>query len=192
MDLLYYLLGIDVPAGTTLRGLDLQFRGGLPWWLVVLLALALSAGVVILYLTERGKVHWLVRLVMAAFRAAALVFLLLLISKPVLEAEFEGRRPREIVLLIDNTQSMKQQDRRLNLPDKLRVALATGKLDPGTPLAGAGAPAAVPADTPVDPPREKMVRAVLTNDKLALLNKLQQHGPVVPLLFGYDSRDGFR
>src|SRR5438132_539951 len=137
MDLVYLLLGIDVPAGTTLRSLAVQFRGGVPWWVVVLLALVLSAGVVALYLTERGKVHWLVRLVMAAFRAAALIFLLLLISKPVLQAEFEGRRPREIILLIDNTQSMKQQDRRLNLPDQLRVALATGKLRPGTLFDGA-------------------------------------------------------
>src|SRR2546427_7730836 len=113
------------------------------------------------------------RLVMACFRAAVVVFLLLLLSKPVLQAEFEGRRPREIVLLIDNTQSMKQQDRRLNRPDQLRVALATGKLPPGTPLAGAE----LPADTPVDPSREQIVRAVLTNDKLALLDKLQRHGP---------------
>src|SRR5439155_5209447 len=62
---------------------------------------------------------------------------------------------------------------------------ATGKLRPGTLFDGAE----LPADTPVDPSREQIVRAVLTNDKLALLDNLQRHGPVVPLLFGYDSRN---
>ena len=56
----------------------------------------------------------------------------------IVSPQFDGKRPREIVLLVDNTQSMKQQDRRLNMPDKLRVALAEGKLDPAAAVAGAG------------------------------------------------------
>jgi hypothetical protein len=186
MDLLNLLLGIDIPPGTTPRDLDLQFRGGLPWWLVLLLSLVIVGVVVVLYLTERGKVALPLRLVMAALRSAALIFLLLLICKPVLQAEFDGKRPREIVLLIDNTQSMKQQDRRLNLPDKLRVAIAAGKLPPGTRL---DATSEVPTGTPVDPSRAQVVRDAFGNPKIGLLEGLQKHGPVVPLLFGYDARN---
>jgi hypothetical protein len=187
-NVVYYLLGIDVPAGTSPRDLELHFRGGLPWWAVVLLALVLMGIVCVLYLTERAKVNIVLRGVMALFRTAALVLLLLLICKPVLVAQFDGKRPREIVLLLDNTQSMKQQDRRLNLPDKLRVALAEGRLDPKAPVAGDGAADHVPEGTAVDPARVDVVKAVLDNPKLALLEKLQKRGPVVPMLFGYDSK----
>src|SRR4051794_32083729 len=112
MGVFYYLLGIDIPPGTAPRELHLQFRGGLPWWFAVLLALLLVVGVVFLYWTERGKTNLFMRLLMAGMRSVALVFLLLLICKPVVLAEFDGKRAREIVVLVDNTQSMKQQDRR--------------------------------------------------------------------------------
>ncbi|HYV34998.1 MAG TPA: hypothetical protein VE988_04785 [Gemmataceae bacterium] len=188
MDLLYKLLGIDVPAGSTAQELTLQFRGPLPAWLVIVLAIALCGLVAFLYITERGKVGWFMRILMAGFRAAALLLLLALICRPVLHAEFEARRQREVVLLIDNTQSMKQQDRRLGQADKLRVALAQGLLDSGTPFADKGVPTKVPAKTLKDPPRAEMVREVLMNGKLNLLADLQKHGPLVPLLFGHDSR----
>jgi hypothetical protein len=189
LDLLYTLLGFDVPAGTSLRALEFQFRGELAWWIVLPLALFLVALVLLLYVTERGKVHILLRLPMAAFRWAALIFLLLLICKPVLQGEFEGKRPREIVVLIDNTQSMKQQDRRLNLPDKLRVAIAADKLAPNTPVTGDSAPKETPTDTPTDPSREHVLRDAFANPRINLLANLQKRGPVVPQLFGYDTRN---
>src|SRR5438067_13113604 len=110
MDFIYQLLGIEVPAGATAHDVELQFRGPLPLWVVVVLAILLCGLVVALYATERGKVGWPMRILMAALRTTALVLLLALICRPVLHAEFEARRQREIVLLIDNTQSMKQQD----------------------------------------------------------------------------------
>jgi hypothetical protein len=188
MDFLYKLLGIDVPAGATAQGLELQLRGPLPWWLVAILAVALVAGVLALYATERGKVRWPIRLVMALCRAAALALLLALISRPVLQAEFQARRLREIALLIDNTGSMQQQDRRLGFADKLRVAIAQGKLAPGTPLTGQDAPFQVPEGTLVDPSRAQLVREVLNNSQLRLLEDFQKNGPVSPLLFGNEVR----
>ena len=62
--------------------------------------------------------------VMATLRTALLLLLLLLIFQPVLRSEFEGQRPQPVVLLLDNSQSMKQQDRRLSQPDLMRVAPA--------------------------------------------------------------------
>jgi hypothetical protein len=184
MSIIYKLLGIDIPPRATAQALELQFRGPLPWWLVILLAVVLFAGVIALYLTERGKLSRLMRLTMAVCRTAALVLLLALISRPVLQAEFEVPRLRDIVLLIDNSQSMNQQDRRLLLPDKLRVAMAQGKLKSTTPLSGPQAPQRSPDGTLVDPSRVQLVREVLNNPQLRLLDELQKNGPVAPMLFG--------
>jgi len=188
MDLVYKLLGIDVPPGAATQSLELQLRGPLPWWLVIVLAVFLGAAVLVLYVTEGGKTGWAMRSLMAACRATALACILALICRPVLQAEFEAPRQREIVLLIDNSQSMKQQDRRLSLADKLRVAIAQGKLAPATPLAAQDGPVQVPSGTLVDPPRAQLVREVLNNAKLHLLDDLQQNGPVVPMLFGHEAR----
>src|SRR5262249_28887013 len=120
------------------------------------------------------------------FRAGRRVSRVAAVCRPVLLGEFRGERPREIVLLLDNTQSMTQQARRLSAPDQFRVALAQGKAEPGTALPEGSA--ALPAGTLKDPPRERLVREILNNPKLRLLEGLQQHGPVVPLLLGNDAR----
>jgi hypothetical protein len=191
MELLFRILGFDVPADTSPHSLDLQFRGPLAWWVVVVVALVICAFVGFLYATERGKKSWLLLLrpVMAFCRAAALIFLLLIICRPALQAEFKGQRAREIILLLDNTQSMMQQDRRLRDPDQLRVAIAQGLLEPDGAVAGPNAPTKVPAGTHKDPSRKKLVEEVLNNSKLHLLDDLQKHGSVVPLLLGHDARN---
>ncbi len=188
MSLFYKLLGIDVPPGASSQSLELQFRGWLPWWLVLLLAVILCGGTFVLYKTERAKFGWYMRLPMACLRAMALALLLFLLCRPVLQFECTALRPREIILLIDNSQSMKQQDRRLALAERLRVAIAQGLLPPGTLLAGPTAPQEVPPDTLRDPQRADLVREVLGNSKLHLLDDLQRHWPVVPMLLGSDAR----
>jgi hypothetical protein len=169
MDFLYRLLGVDVPAGTTIEDVDLHFRGGLPWFVVVVLALLLVGGALVVYRFERGRVPLAVRLLLALVRGAALVLLLLLLCRPVLQATFVGPRPREILLLIDNTQSMQQRDRRVTADDLRRVALA------GLPDAK-------------NPSRADLVKAVLNNDKLDLLAGLQKQAPLTPMLFGASAR----
>src|SRR5262249_45338851 len=102
----------------------------------------------------------------------------------VLLAEFQGRRAQGIALLLDNSQSMRQQDRRLSAADRLRVAIATGLVPPDPPVHGAERPVDVPAATPPDPQRAEVVRAVLSNPRLKLLEGLQARGPLRPFLFG--------
>ena len=55
-----------------------------------------------------------------------MALVLLLLMRPMLLAEFKGERPAGVVLLLDNSQSMTQQDRRLIAADKFRVAIAKG------------------------------------------------------------------
>src|SRR5262245_30972681 len=113
MNSLIKLLAVDVPAGTRLQSAELHFRGLLPWWLALGLLVLLGAFVVVLYLKERARLSLASRLALAALRLGLFGILLFLLSRPLLLAEFEGERPRGVVLLLDKSQSMTLQDRRL-------------------------------------------------------------------------------
>jgi hypothetical protein len=184
MDFLTKLLAVEVPENTKLQSAELGFRGLFPWWLAALIVLALGAGFFYLYLQERTKIGIVRRVIMALLRTAAIAVLLLLLFRPVLLAEFVGQRPRHIVLLIDNSLSMQQQDRRLSEADRLRVAIAKGLVQPGTSIGDAKSLANIPEETPKDPARAHLVRAVFHNSNLNLLAGIQKHGPVQPFLFG--------
>ena len=45
---------------------------------------------------------------------------------PVVVAEFRGERPQGVAVLLDNSESMKLQDRRVSATDQVRVAIAVG------------------------------------------------------------------
>jgi uncharacterized membrane protein len=187
MDTLTKLLAVEVPANTSLRSAELTFRGLLPWWLATLIFLVLVGVSIYLYRLERGTMGWPRRFVMIVLRCALLGLVLLLLARPVLLAEFVGQRPRGVVVLLDNSQSMQLQDRRLADTDRWRVAIAHGLVPAMTPLYE-GKMAEPPAQTPKDPPRADLVQAVLRHPELKLLERLQQHGPVRPYLFGADLR----
>ncbi|MCI0684944.1 MAG: hypothetical protein L0Y71_22845 [Gemmataceae bacterium] len=184
MNILAKLLAVDAPANTSLTSAELHFRGLVPWWLAVLLLLALAAGIVYLYRLERGTFGRVRRAVMIGLRVALLALLLFLLARPVLLAEFEGQRPRDVVFLLDNSQSMTQQDRRLSEADKFRVALARNLVPITTNIADEQSLANLPVDTPKDPARADMVRWMLRHPQLKLFDELHQRGPVRPYLFG--------
>ncbi len=175
------LLGVKTPDDTHLQSAELGFRGMLSWWLLVPVVVLLVALVFLLYFREHGRRLGPVRRsLLAILRVAVLVFVLLLMFRPVLLAEFKGQRPRGIVLLVDNTQSMKQADRRMSMKDQARVAIANGLLEPGADLEKSMSI----ADLPKDPARVDLVKSVLGNNKLKLLDGLKKHGPIRPYLFG--------
>src|SRR5205085_7966901 len=137
----------------------LSLRGMIPLWAALLVVLAIGGGVGFLYAREITRLGAMRRLVLVLLRSAALGVLLLLLLRPVLVAEYQGERPRSVALLIDNSQSMKQQDRRLSAADRLRVAIAEDLLPPDSALESASLPSSA---TP-NPDRVHMVRAMLTN-----------------------------
>jgi hypothetical protein len=169
MEWLNELLGVEAPAGTTLKSAELVFRGPFSLWLGLALFVVLAAGVFALYWIERGRIGPVRRSLMAVLRCALILLLLLLIFRPLLLSEFEGQRPRPVALMLDNSQSMKQQDRRLSSADKLRVALARDLLPPDTKMPKADEPVPIPPRTPKDPARGDLVRDVLgtTNARTA-------------------------
>jgi uncharacterized membrane protein len=187
MNLWRILLGIDAPPHASIQGLDLSFRGlTSPGLVILLLALLLvaNAGIVVLYLFERSRMGIVRRLLLAGLRIAAVNLLILLLFLPVLIIEFQGKRPRGVVLMLDNSQSMAQEDQRVTAQDRLRVAIAEGLLPPGTAVPETGSMSDVPSDTPTRPARSRLVRAVLDNPKLNLLPDLDKPGPLRSYLFG--------
>ena len=179
MNSLIRLLSVDVPSGTKLQSAELHFRGLIPWWAGVGLLVLLGAIVVYFYLKERAKLSVPTRLALAALRIGLFAILLFLLCRPLLLAEFEGQRSRGVVFLLDNSQSMLQQDRRLAADDKARVAIALGKVPPATKL-----PIAKLPDLPKDPSRAALVKGVLQNQDLRLLAGLREVGPLRTYLFG--------
>jgi hypothetical protein len=178
------LLGVNAPENTTLHAAEVGFRGLFVWWLVGPMIALLAAFIVLLYFRERGKLGPVRRVILSVLRVTLLAFLILLMCRPVLLAEFKGDRPRSIVLLFDNSQSMKQMDRRMSFQDQGRVAIAQGLAEPGTDLAQFASLADIPPNTSRDPARIELVKAILTNPKFELLEGLKKHGPLRPFLFG--------
>ncbi len=171
------LLAVDVPADATIESVESSFRGAMPWLLLVPVVLVI-AGVIVLYLTERGTIGPIRRTLAIGLRVTLLALVLLLLAKPVVSLVLKRERPRGVAVLLDNSQSMTLVDRRLTDQDKLRVAIAKGLQggadDPLTLKQASGGMA-----------RSDMVRAMLKPEFFA---KLGKHGPVRPFLFGSDVR----
>jgi hypothetical protein len=183
MDWLQRLHLIDAPAGTSLRSAELSLRGLLPWWAAALVLLASAAGVYFLYARESARLGRGRRLLLVALRLALIALVLALLQRPVLQAEFAGERARGVVLLIDNSQSMTQQDRRVSDADRLRAAIARGLVPPGTSVKDSGLLGQLPADSLADPARAELVRAALANGQMRLLPALEGRGPLTVFLF---------
>ena len=183
MNWLQRLNPIEAPENTTLHAAELSWRGLLPVWLAALLLLAAAAGVVFLYRRENARLGFLRRAILAGLRIALIALVLVLLSRPVLIAEFHGERPRAVVLLIDDTESMKQRDRRVRDEDLLRVALLRGLLPVNGSLSDVTRLSAIPTEQLSNPTREELVRMALSNADLHLRDALAEKGPLQEFLF---------
>ncbi|HEV3259718.1 MAG TPA: hypothetical protein VG013_22815 [Gemmataceae bacterium] len=184
MGWLQKLLSLETPENASLQSAAADLRGPFPWWAAALLVAVAGAGVFFLYFRERGRIGVARRSLMAVLRIAAIGLLALLLLRPVLVAEYRGERPRGVTLLIDNTLSMRQRDKRLSAPDRLRVAIAENLLPPRTSVTSTASPGSIPPKTSRDPERAHLVRAVLSNPRLHLLDGLRRPGSLRTYLFG--------
>ncbi len=166
-----------------LESAKLSFGGLIPPAAAAVLVLLAGAGAFFLYFREHGRVGPVLRILMAVLRVLVIATAVFLLLRPVMVVELRGQRPRGPALLVDNSLSMTQKDQRLSAADRLRVALAAGLVPPDTPV-NEGTDSQPPAETPEDPSRADLVRAVLSNPKLGLLDGLQRVGPLSVYLFG--------
>ncbi len=186
MDNLIRLLGIETPTNTTLESAELHFRGGLSLWFAGLILFVIAAAAIFLYRTERAGLGLVRRSALVICRVLLFALLLALLLRPVLMIEFLGERARGIALLVDDSQSMKQRDRRLADADKARVALAMGKAAPGTKLEAIRTDAIAQNDLPRDPSRLELVKSILQNPDWKFLPNLASIGPIRTYSLGSD------
>jgi uncharacterized membrane protein len=165
MEWLLDLLGVEAPPGTELESWDIGFRN--QFFLVAVIVTALlTVGIFVLYWRESSRVNIVMRFLMALVRISLVVVLLLLLMRPVVDLVYKGKSPRTVALLIDNTKSMDQRDRRTSTADRERVA------------------ALFPKEPEKNPTRAELVVAAFNDPKLNLLPRLSEKGPLQPFLFG--------
>lgn len=164
---------------------ELQIRGGFRPWVVFLLALLAVAAVGMLYAKEIGRLGVARRLVLAAVRMATVLAVAFLLLRPVWIWEDSDQKRRSVAVLIDVSLSMESNDPRPALEDQWRVALAYDLIEADKPFPTHPISSMVQKEKMSDrPKRIEIVRAVLTNQKLNLFNKLRLVGPLEVFTFG--------
>jgi hypothetical protein len=119
------------------------------------------------------------RRVLAGLRMALLGLLLLMLLRPVLALELQERIRRTVVLLVDSTKSMNIRDQRLDEADQKRAEIGLGAItDMTQPLDAARLGEAKGVS------RAELVKAVLQNPQLHLLDDLARDFNVETFLFG--------
>jgi uncharacterized membrane protein len=160
---------------------DLAFRGSFPRWLIFILAIAVFGSVVWFYSREALKLSPRRKAILAGCRVLTLWMILLLLMKPVWVSETEIPKPRPIAVVLDNSQSMTIKDPRLNLEDRVRLAIARDVRAPDAGLTTSSSSADLPTDRAS---RAETVRAVLANQRLQLQSKLAERSPLQFFLGG--------
>ncbi len=181
-DILFWLLGVKVPAGTRLVHTALAFRGTLHWGWVALLTIVLGALVVWMYRRTAHHVHPMMRYSMAALRTIFLLLLFIILLRPVLALTLEGSVRRTLIIMIDGTLSMKTADPREEPDDLKRSAMALDKMDPTKGL-GQDLPAGLGPQV-AQATRIDLLKAVLKNSQLNLLKRLASEYDLRVYTFG--------
>lgn len=185
-DLVNNMLMVDPPEGAALRSVHFNALSTFWWFLLTSFVIVVGGYVIFLRFLERNHLSRTRRFVsiglMVLFRILALTLILLLLARLSLVLEFGGARPRPLAILLDHSQSMTQADRRLSDEDKLRVALALERLPINTPMTRPLP--ALPSDVPAEPDRFTLLKGILENKHLNLLDGLRTKAPLRIYAFG--------
>ena len=160
---------------------EIVLRGSFPFWLAIVLMVAIAGLAGAFYFTESMKLGTGRRLLLAGLRALVLCAIVFLLCKPVAVRDVSTEKSRAVVLLADNSQSMTHKDPRPATADKVRLAIATDKLPPDH---GIKTPANIATLSADRPSRADVARAAFENKRLDLVGNLRAKGPVQPFLFG--------
>src|SRR5687767_7220745 len=158
---------------------EIVLRGSFPFWLAIVLMVAIAGLAGAFYFTESMKLGTSRRLLLAGLRALVLCAIVFLLCKPVAVRDVKTEKSRAVVLLADNSQSMTHKDPRPSEADKVRLAIATDKLAPDHGIKSPANVATLSADRPS---RADIAKAAFENQRLDLVGKLRGKGPVQPFL----------
>jgi uncharacterized membrane protein len=189
MSLWQYLLSVRSSGTLRFAGVEVGWRLWLPVLGTVLIILLAAFVVGFFYWLEPRRIGRGRRGTMIALRMLAITLLAVVIFRPLqFTALFQGDRPRGVTILVDNSQSMSLQDRRLSVADKLRVALAHNIVPLGTAITDEEAARKVASGISDNPRRIDLVKALVEHPELKLLEKAENIGPLKVLTFGTRTR----
>ena len=182
-EFLLRIFGVRMDNAAHISGVQVVLRnsGAVGW--IILLAVLLGAMTWWSYWRDaREWVSPTKRRVLTALRVVLFMLLLLVLLRPVFAFTIEGTIRRTLINLIDTSASMKIADPRFDEADLKRAALAKGVLDIRKGL-----------DQPLDGkqsaalklvPRVDLLRGMLHNDDLGLLEKFAKAYDVNTFAFG--------
>src|SRR5687768_16444301 len=124
METLYDLLGATSQDGMSLENAEPAFRELIPFWLAVLILVAGVAWSFLVYVFEKGSIGWVRRMLGALLRSTSIAVILLILLNPVLVPRAHDHANLPVILLLDNSQSLKLEDKRVRLEDKARALIA--------------------------------------------------------------------
>lgn len=182
-DFLLRIFGVKIENAANISGVQVVLRntGSIGW----IMLLALLLGAMTWWSYWRDTQEWVSparRRVLTALRVILFALLLLIILRPVLAFTIEGTIRRTLLQLIDTSASMKIADPRFDAADLKRAALAKGVLDIRKGLEQSLDAKDSAALKTV--PRVELLRGVLRNDDLRLLEKFAKAYEVNTFTFG--------
>ena len=127
--LLSWLLGIDrgeIAGGT---GVRLKLASPWPTWVVLLFAVAAVWLVFFLYRREKGTATRARKMTLAVVRCLLLALIVFLLFKPILVVDKSELNQAYVVVLLDDSLSMRRQDRYQEPALRLAIAKAVGLAD---------------------------------------------------------------
>jgi hypothetical protein len=172
------LLGIDRVRLDKEAEVSLAWRHMPETWvlfLVVIPAVILLAWAI--YRAERKDVALGAKLLLTALRAAVVILVLLMLMGPVLTVETQKLRNSYVLVLLDESRSMKKSDPPFTREAQLKVGHATGEADSDDQISPAEE-AAIRKLTRAD-----IVRRVLVNPRLRILEQLEEKHNVAYFTF---------
>lgn len=183
-EFLLRLMGVPGSDVTQVTDATLSLRsGGALGWLI-LLGAALVMLAVWVYRRYSRDLSQFQRIGLTTLRCIFLGLLVLLLMQPVLSLTIEGSIRRALVFMVDASSSMDIQDERRG-DDLIRAGIALGRLD-----ATRGIEQSAEGLSDVGrPPRMRLVRSMLQNDRLRLLPQLAEEYDIRPYRFGASAEE---
>jgi hypothetical protein len=180
--LLLKLLGARAEDAVDIARASLAFRGGIGVGWVIFLLLILGAGIYWMYRQTPVPISPRRKYTLAALRIAFVALVLVLFLRPVLALTVEGSIRRLLVVLVDTSASMQIRDPRFDTAEQKRAAIARGLLDPRKGLDQSFDRNAARDLEQV--PRVDLAKAVLKNERLNLLPRLDADFDLAAFTFG--------
>jgi hypothetical protein len=174
------MFGVPVSDSAQVSEINVAFHG-ISASTGLLIAVVIIAATVWTYLRTSPRLTQVQKIILAALRSLLLAMIVLMLMRPVLLLTVEGTIRRSLLVLIDSSASMQIKDLRQDSDDLKRAAIARGLIDPkgGLTQGLSGDTSAISQLSRAD-----MVKSMLTNPQLQLLDQLGKTYDVVPYTFG--------